>query len=138
MARKKKVTDARMIEAIQLSRGMVATAARNLGCNRQTIYNRAKESEAVADAIEEAREITLDTAETKLFELIQEKNLGAICFLLKCLGKKRGYIEREYQQEEPEPVQQIDWDAHLEKTQEERERELNDCPLERRIRAEMN
>lgn len=37
----------------------------------------------------------LDLAENKLLQKINDGDLGAICFYLKCQGKHRGYIERQ-------------------------------------------
>jgi len=39
-------------------------------------------------------EIALDYGESKLFELIADKNPAAVIFFLKTKGKKRGYIEQ--------------------------------------------
>ena len=48
-------------------------------------------SKSVARAMEHARNTTLDRAETKLFEAGEQ---WAIQFMLKTLGKSRGYTER--------------------------------------------
>ena len=87
-------TDAQIIKALKDSRGMIAVAARQLGITRQTIYDRRKKSEAIRDALEEAREFTSDVAELKLFEAIQESEAWAVCFYLKCQAKDRGYVEK--------------------------------------------
>ena len=89
-----KRTDAQIIDALKEARGMVAVAARKLGVSRVTIYNRRERSEAVRDAIEEARDFTTDVAELKLYESIQKGEAWAVQFYLKTLGKERGYSER--------------------------------------------
>lgn len=83
-----------MVSALTRSRGMVTIAAQLLGCNRQTIYNTAKQYPEVKDAIDGQRELGLDTAELKLLEAINKGQAWAICFYLKTQGKKRGYIEK--------------------------------------------
>ena len=42
----------------------------------------------------EARESSVDLAESKLIEAIKNGNLTAIIFFLKTQGKSRGYVER--------------------------------------------
>ena len=86
-------TDAQMIKAIRDARGLVAVAARKLQIDRQTIYNRMQKSDAVKDAVAEAREFVLDVAEAKLMQAVENGEPYAICFTLKCLGKDRGYVE---------------------------------------------
>ncbi len=80
--------------ALKDTRGMVAVAARKLGCDRQTIYNLAKTDDGVREALVEAREFTTDTAELSLFSAIQKGEPWAVCFYLKTQGKNRGYVER--------------------------------------------
>jgi hypothetical protein len=88
-----KRTDAQMVRAIRDARGLVAVAARKLQIDRQTIYNRMQKSDAVKDAVAEAREFVLDVAEAKLMQAVEAGEPYAICFTLKCLGKARGYVE---------------------------------------------
>jgi len=89
------VTNAKIIEALRESRGLVMVAARKLGISRQQIYRRIKDSDEVRAAIEEARDFTTDTAEAALFKKIAEGEAWAICFYLKTQGKDRGYVERQ-------------------------------------------
>ena len=63
--------------------------------SRQAIHKRIMRSQELRAVQENCGEVRLDIAESKLMELVNEKNLGAICFLLKCQGKKRGWIERQ-------------------------------------------
>lgn len=88
-------TNEQIIKALRESRGLVAVAARKLGCARQTIYNRAEKSEAVREALVEAREFTTDIAEAALYKAIEAGEGWAVCFYLKTQGKGRGYIERQ-------------------------------------------
>jgi len=80
--------------AILKANGLVSVAAKILNCDNQTIYNYIKEFPQLKDTLQEARNKTLDLAENKLFELINEKDKTAIIFFLKTIGRGRGYIER--------------------------------------------
>jgi len=80
--------------AILKANGLVSVAAKILNCDNQTIYNYIKEFPQLNDTLQEARNKTLDLAENKLFELINEKDKTAIIFFLKTIGRGRGYIER--------------------------------------------
>lgn len=67
--------------------------AKALDCTRPTLDAWIGDDPDYKQAFIEARDQTLDLAETKLRELINDKNLGAICFYLKTQGKSRGFIE---------------------------------------------
>ena len=86
-------TQTQIINALTEARGMVAVAARQLGCERRTVYNAIKRHPKVAAVLEELREFTTDTAETALFDAIEEKQAWAVCFYLKTQGSNRGYRE---------------------------------------------
>jgi c-di-GMP-related signal transduction protein len=88
-------TDAQIVKAVRKAAGMVSVAARALGCDTQTIYNRMKTSDEVRRAVDDARDDLLDRAESKLLEEIDNNNITAIIFALKTVGKKRGYVERQ-------------------------------------------
>jgi len=79
---------------LERARGMVTVAARLLRCSRQTIYNAVQAYPEVKAALEDARELQLDTTELKLFEAIDKGQAWAICYYLKTQGRKRGYIEK--------------------------------------------
>jgi len=58
------------------------------------VRNYVKRHPRLAEVIEEAVELNLDTAESQLMTLIANGNLGAVIFYLKTKGKARGYVER--------------------------------------------
>jgi len=80
-------------EALANNGGFVSKAAKTLGVTPQAIYLRIKESERLQITVDNVRNAKLDLAEDKLMALIEDSNLGAICFYLKCQGKGRGYVE---------------------------------------------
>lgn len=63
--------------------------------SRQAIHKRILLSVELQKHKEDIDESVLDLAEKYLRDLMTGGNLGAICFFLKCKGKKRGYIERQ-------------------------------------------
>lgn len=101
----KGVTNAQLADAIQKTAGMLGDVARAVGIKRQTLHARVKRSPALQELLAEAREETLDLAESKLVEAIRGGNLGAICFYLRTQGRSRGYVERsEVATTEGEPI----------------------------------
>jgi hypothetical protein len=79
--------------AIRQTHGLLAPAAELLGYDRRTLYAYVRRHQ-LESVIEEAREEALDFAEHYLWQQIEQGNLTAIIFFLKCLGKSRGYVER--------------------------------------------
>ena len=76
-------------------KGMVCLAAAKLGCDPDTIHNRAKTSRAVAQSLREERGRVVDLAELKLFKAIENGERWAVQLCLKTLGRDRGYVERQ-------------------------------------------
>ena len=85
----------RTLQALRKTLGVVSSACEKSGVNRRTFYLWYNKDEKFRDEVDEITEIALDFAESKLFNQIQENNLTAIIFYLKCKGKKRGYIEKQ-------------------------------------------
>ena len=74
--------------------GNISTAAESLGVERKTLYTWI-EDESLQDVVIEGRNARLDFAESKLDQNINNGDTTAIIFLLKTLGKERGYVERQ-------------------------------------------
>lgn len=91
---KKGQTDQSLIKAIYAARGNITNTAKLIGLSRCHLSTRINSSPELVKAVEEAKEIRLDIAESKLDEAVEKGEGWAICFILKCLGKKRGYIEK--------------------------------------------
>jgi len=95
MAGKQRYTIEQMEQVLRDSRGLLSPAARRLGCDRATMYNYAARYPRIQQTIDDAREQLIDSAESKLAEAIETKaEPWAIAFVLKTLGKHRGYTER--------------------------------------------
>ena len=84
----------RIIAAMRKSFGNVSFACEQIGINRSTYYKYYNKDPTFREAIWEIEEEDLDYTESKLKQLIDEKEPSDIYFKLKCKGKKRGYIER--------------------------------------------
>ncbi len=93
--RKKQYSDKLIIAALEKSKGLLFMASKELGCAPTTIYSRANANPAIRAAIDKERGLILDFSEHRLIEAINRGELTAIFFLLKCLGKERGYVERQ-------------------------------------------
>ena len=83
-----------LFNALEKYRGDITAACKSIDISRVTFYRWKAKYTELADKIAEVHEITLDYVESKLFELIDERDRAAIFFYLKTQGQKRGYIEK--------------------------------------------
>jgi predicted transcriptional regulator len=81
-------------EALKKSAGIQTAAGKMLGISQSAISQRISGSEYLQNIYSEIREEILDLAESKLLEKLNSGHMTAIIFLLKCLGKSRGYTEK--------------------------------------------
>lgn len=88
------LTDEKIEEALLAHHGLVAVAARALGVRRETVHVRIGKSERLKQVLKEAREITVDQAESKLIEAIDEREGWAIKYFLGTQARHRGYTNR--------------------------------------------
>jgi hypothetical protein len=88
-------TEKQVVEAILLNKGLIYNTAQSLGCTRQTVYDYRDKYESVRQAIEDARYQILDVAEDRLFKAVESGEPWAIPFMLRTIGKSRGYVERQ-------------------------------------------
>lgn len=89
-----KFTAEQMIRAIHEASGILAAAARILGCSRTTVHRYVNQYATVKAAYEEANESMIDFAEQQLFKNIKAGKEASIFFFLKTKAKHRGYVER--------------------------------------------
>lgn len=90
----KPTTKKAMLEALELSLGIVTTACKNVGISRDTHYEWLKVDEEYKAAVDSIQDITLDFAESQLHKQIKDGEVTSTIFYLKTKGKKRGYVER--------------------------------------------
>lgn len=86
-----KIPSELIIEALRKSRGNISRAADKIGICRSTLHLRIKEEPEIKQVVDEYRERFLDDLE----DVFQNKALSGDTvsglFLLKTIGKKRGY-----------------------------------------------
>lgn len=81
--------------ALEKSLGVVTAACKQSGVGRTQFYEWLRTDEEFAKQVEDIRDVTLDFAESALYQQIKKGNTSATIFLLKTKGKGRGYIERQ-------------------------------------------
>lgn len=74
--------------------GTISGASKILKCERKTIKNYMKKYPELVKSVQEARNILLDSAEDNLMKNVRKGHASSIFFVLKTLGKDRGYVER--------------------------------------------
>lgn len=84
-----------IIKMLEAKSGFITETAKALGISYQSLHRRIRTNEKLKEAYDAINERKLDYTESKLFDLIRDGNLGAICFHLKCKGKHRGWEERQ-------------------------------------------
>lgn len=84
-----------MIQALKETKGMVHLAAKKIGCSPTTVYTYAKRYPTVQAEIDNQRGEFLDITELALARAVQAGEGWAVCFTLKTIGKKRGYVEKQ-------------------------------------------
>lgn len=88
-------TEVEVLDAIKDSGGIVAEVQRNLGClHRYTVDKYVNKWASTRRAFSDEAESMLDEAESKMYEMIRDKDGTMIRFLLSTKGKARGYTER--------------------------------------------
>jgi len=79
--------------ALEQSRGQVYIAARSLSCSPNTIYDWMEKNDDLMAIRDFYRGQRIDTAELKLDDAMLAGEAWAIAFILKTIGKDRGYVE---------------------------------------------
>lgn len=82
------------LEALELSLGIVTSAAKKTRIHRDNHYIWLKTNPTYKKAVEKIQESVLDFTESALFKRIKDGDTASIIFHLKCKGKARGYIEK--------------------------------------------
>ena len=89
------ITEETVAEALRQAGGIQTKAALMLGCSQSAVSQRVSKSEYLQDVYQEIREEMLDLAESELLKKLKEGHMSAIIFFLKCIGKSRGYTEKQ-------------------------------------------
>jgi hypothetical protein len=91
----KRIRKANMLKALEQSMGIVTTAAKMVGLDRDVHYKWMREDQKYKEAVQSLEGAALDFAESKLLKQIEGGDTTAIIFYLKTKGKGRGYVERQ-------------------------------------------
>ena len=110
MSRTNGHTAKQVCDAIRQGNGMVSVAARILSVDRTTVYRYINKYVSVKQALDDARAELLDMTESKLFEAVKGGNVPAIMFVMKTIGKDRGYVERSQLEMSGEINHVVNWD----------------------------
>ena len=93
-----------MIEAIEATGGILAAAARRLGCSRNTVKRWIRDDESVKNAYEEQLETVGDEMEGRLIKLCRSEShpdhFKSLRFYLRTVQRHRGYGDRGNLQED--------------------------------------
>ena len=96
-----------ILKALESSLGVVTKACKKTNIPRSTFYKWLKEDEDFAEKVKDIENVSLDFAESKLFEQMSDNNTSATIFYLKTKGRKRGYWEKQQHDitTDDEPIQ---------------------------------
>ena len=84
------------LEVLEKSAGLISQACKKFNnMSRTNHYNWIRDYEGFKERVEEIEDNNIDFAEGKLMEQMNEGNIAAILFFLKCKAKSRGYVERQ-------------------------------------------
>ena len=78
--------------AIKRHHGLITITAEDLGVSSTDLRFFISKSSRASAALKEARDKFLDVAEDRLYDLVEQGDLGAIKFVLMSIGKTRGYV----------------------------------------------
>lgn len=87
-------THQQVMDALAKAQGVMGTAAQALGCTRQTVHNYIERWPAIKEVRNEAVQMSIDRAHSKLLELVDRGEWQAIRFLLVTQGRDRGFSDR--------------------------------------------
>ena len=91
----KGITEKQIEKALRKCGGYTSVVAKKLKCTARNIDDRVLKSPHLTKVKAEIREAQLDFTESKLMANIKAGKEASIFFHLKCMGKERGYIEKQ-------------------------------------------
>ena len=89
------VTDEEFAMMLEKAGGFKSRVAKQLGISVSAVCHRIQRSEYLREACKTVEETILDLAEASLVKAAQNGEPWAVTFILKCKGRKRGWIERQ-------------------------------------------
>jgi len=101
---------AELIKVLVESKGIVTTACEKFDIPRSTYYLWYNSDQEFKEAVDDIHNVVLDFAEGRLYDLVQKGDVTATIFLLKTRGKKRGYVEKSPDEEQPPVIISVNVD----------------------------
>ena len=100
------------IKAFRLNTGNIKATCEKVRMGRTTYYNWIDDDKDFEKEVQNVNEELIDFAESQLHTKIEQGNLTAIIFFLKCKGQTRGYIDRQYieKRQMTGPIKVFDWE----------------------------
>jgi len=95
MANKDQYSAQQFIDAIPGTGGIISVIARRIGCDWNTAKKYVTTYATVKAAYDAEREVVLDMAESKVIEMMKDKDGTMLRYYLSTKGKGRGYVERQ-------------------------------------------
>ncbi len=92
---KRRPSDEILERVIREKAGIVSHVARALGVTPRAVQMWKKNNKKINRMFQSVRDEVLDLAESKLLQNIRAGKTAEIIFYLKCMGKSRGYVERQ-------------------------------------------
>ena len=89
------VTDQEFAIMLEKAGGFRSRVAKQLGVTVSAVTHRIQRSEYLRDVCRTVEETVLDMAEASLLKAAQNGEPWAVTFILKCKGRKRGWVERQ-------------------------------------------
>ena len=84
-----------LLIALDATLGIVTPACEKVRLDRATFYAYYNTDKAFRASVDSIRDKAIDFLESKAYGRVRDGSDTMIIFMLKCLGKKRGYIERQ-------------------------------------------
>lgn len=91
--RQRRYSKKAIINAMKVSNGLLSATAQKLGCTTRTLRLYFERYPELDQELQDIRDSYIDLAESSLLQQVRDKNTQATIFLLKCLGKSRGWID---------------------------------------------
>jgi len=89
-------TNEEIEKALIKTTGLISYASQELNCPVETLKKLIIKSKQLRGLLDELRNVMIDAAEnTLLYRVVDKRDLIASMFLLKTIGKKRGWVEKE-------------------------------------------
>jgi len=100
-------TDEEIAEALIKNDGLQYLAAESIGMCKSTISLRINQSDYLKEVRANCRQTRIDKAEKVLFKKTDEESLGGAIYILKTIGKDRGYVENNNTTFDPQVLEQF-------------------------------